>query len=907
MEDYTLTCQDEQRRTAIRKENRRRREAGQTRYVNGLDYLEVGEDCLEPGKDECTLTVYFIDKAPENIEPGNVRIEGGRRIRDIQVVGLEVQPAEDPDLDDGMKVVVARRGDFSPYTLRVVRLDEQGRPTDKPMRGFDPCYAELEFSFKVDCPSDLDCRTQEVCTPPRRDEPEINYLAKDYASFRQLILDRLALIMPDWQERHVPNIGIALVEVLAYVGDYLSYYQDAVATEAYLETARQRMSVRRHARLVDYRLHEGCNARVWVCVHTSQDLTLDPDDIAFIAHHAESPNGSATLELDDLLAVSDGRHEIFEPLVEPGAQIDLYREHSKIPFYTWGNANCCLPRGATTATLRDKWTKAPDDEGTAQQRSYEEKTPTQPKLERSLHLKVGDVLLFEEILGPRTGNPADRDLEHRHAVRLTRVDLGEDPLFAQRVPGTEREYPIPVVEIEWAREDKLPFPLCLSATGLPPACESIEDVSVARGNVVLADHGRTLPPERLETVPEAEVIVRCEDECHPPEAVAKPRRFRPCLQEGPLTFGLPFVAGEPASNTIRKGLAPRELASLVREAMPEIKELTGTRLTPGGVVAQSWTPRHDLLESQSEDRHFVVEVDNEGRARLRFGDGELGWMPEAGTTFEATYRVGNGPAGNVGADAITHIVFWRNPVSGVLLRPRNPLAARGGTAPEPLAEARSFAPHVFRTEIQRAITADDYARLAERHPEVARAAAELRWTGSWYEAQVAIDPRGETEADDALLDEIERHLCPYRRIGHDLAVVRARYVPLDIEMKVCVHPEYLRGHVKAALLDLFSNRTLPDGRLGFFHPDNLSFGDSVYLSRLVAAAQATSGVESVVVTTLERLFLGELDQKTKDDVPPLSPLQTGVLPIGPLEVARLDNDPNFLENGRLRLEMRGGR
>ena len=70
--------------------------------------------------------------------------------------------------------------------------------------------------------------------------------------------------MPDWQERHVPDLGVTLVELLAYVGDYLSYYQDAVGTEAYLGTARQRISVRRHARLVDYQLHEGCNARAWV-------------------------------------------------------------------------------------------------------------------------------------------------------------------------------------------------------------------------------------------------------------------------------------------------------------------------------------------------------------------------------------------------------------------------------------------------------------------------------------------------------------------------------------------------------------------------------------------------------------------------------------------------------------------
>ena len=39
--------------------------------------------------------------------------------------------------------------------------------------------------------------------------------------------------------------GFTLVELLAYAGDQLSYYQDAVATEAYLGTARRRVSARR--------------------------------------------------------------------------------------------------------------------------------------------------------------------------------------------------------------------------------------------------------------------------------------------------------------------------------------------------------------------------------------------------------------------------------------------------------------------------------------------------------------------------------------------------------------------------------------------------------------------------------------------------------------------------------------
>ena len=63
----------------------------------------------------------------------------------------------------------------------------------------------------------------------------------------------------------MPYLGIALVELFAYAGDHLSYYQDAVGTEAYLDTARRRTSVRRHVRLVDYPMHDGCNARAWVC------------------------------------------------------------------------------------------------------------------------------------------------------------------------------------------------------------------------------------------------------------------------------------------------------------------------------------------------------------------------------------------------------------------------------------------------------------------------------------------------------------------------------------------------------------------------------------------------------------------------------------------------------------------
>ena len=51
-------------------------------------------------------------------------------------------------------------------------------------------------------------------------EPEIDYLAKDYASFRRLMLDRMAVLMPQWQERNPADLGDDVSRTLAYVGDY---------------------------------------------------------------------------------------------------------------------------------------------------------------------------------------------------------------------------------------------------------------------------------------------------------------------------------------------------------------------------------------------------------------------------------------------------------------------------------------------------------------------------------------------------------------------------------------------------------------------------------------------------------------------------------------------------------------
>ena len=132
----------------------------------------------------------------------------------------------------------------------------------------------MPFSFKAGCPTRFDCAAACDCDQPPPDEPQIDYLAKDYRSFRQALLDRLPAVAPGWVERHEADLGMVLLELIAYAGDQLSYQQDAVANEAYLSSARQRVSVRRHARLVDYAVDEGASARAFVVATVSAPWAL---------------------------------------------------------------------------------------------------------------------------------------------------------------------------------------------------------------------------------------------------------------------------------------------------------------------------------------------------------------------------------------------------------------------------------------------------------------------------------------------------------------------------------------------------------------------------------------------------------------------------------------------------------
>ena len=766
----------------------------------------------------------------------------------------------------------------------------------------------------------------------------IGYLNKDFDSFRRLMLSHMAARYPQWEERNPVDLGVAIVEILAYAGDMLSYYQDALGAEAYLGTARRRVSVRRHARLVDYTLHEGSNARTWL------QMLVAPQgrnaDGAESAGSGGSGEGSAAVELPAGTQVLTGgevpcRIERDSPeytqALAGGARVfetmlpaELYPEHNEIPLYAWGVDNFQLPAGATSATLAGSFPR----------------------------LRMGQVLMLWEARSPRTGEEIDRDPRRCWPVRLSTPPRAEhDSLDHAQL-----------TDITWHEEDALPFPLWISrrihgrrVTGLTVAC----------GNQVLADQGQTVM-ERLTVVPDAQAYrpylkrtgltwavplpsgpvsrnrdataatARAALEQDPNRAMpaivlhelgeslfvqrASPTDAAPAAPAAPVpapaapaapVHAMGFMVrpapspGQPAA-ALAPTMAPSEPpAALVaafeaseRPESPDERMLRmGTRWPSRAEDRESfgvtlWRPSIDLLAAGRFDRRFVVEVETDGRAYLRFGDGTHGWKPAAGSRFMAVYRVGNGAEGNVGVQVLTQLVSTDPRLLGCI----NRIPAFGGTAPEELEHARLAAPQAVTVQ-ERCVISADYEQIAGRHREVRAARAVESWSGSWSVTTLYVQRAGGLPIHDDFLHSVASLVRPALLATADLRLRGAVFVPLQIEIAVEVAAGFLASQVERQTLQALGDRAIPGGPAGYFFPDNFTFGQAVYLGSLLDAARRVPGVAAVEALVFKRL--GE---------PDTGELMQGQIAVGACEIVSLRSGPSAPGSGPsgLRLRMLGG-
>jgi hypothetical protein len=162
---------------------------------------------------------------------------------------------------------------------------------------------------------------------------------------------------------------------------------------------------------------------------------------------------------------------------------------------------------------------------------------------------------------------------------------------------------------------------------------------------------------------------------------------------------------------------------------------------------------------------------------------------------------------------------------------------------------------------------------------------------------ITAEPKGAGKLTPALRKELKKNINRYRLAGQDIELESPQYVSLEIELAVCVDPGYFQADVEKQLSQVLGSQQLPNGQKGLFFPDTFTFGQTVYLSPIYAAARKVAGVTSVVANVFQ-----------PQGTPPTTIyLDKGEISLGPFQIARLDNDPSLPDHGQLTLVMQGGK
>lgn len=778
--------------------------------LNGLKLVLVNL----PDSDEALLEVYFHNsneianiladpKDPKLIFPisGGHRVTAGPGADQVKVESIAAGPTS-----NSLKLTVKPIGDYSTYTLSIN------------YQKIDPIFNEINFKFRPGC-FNL-CAPDWEPAPKPKEDPAIDYLARDYDSFKHTMITAMMERVPGWQPTSEADLDQVLLEMFSVAADELSDYQDRVMNEAYLGTARKRVSLARHARLMDYHIHQGNQASTWLALKVADgaEFDLDKGFLVWAGNNLNDPSSVVFMTRED-------QH--------------MHHLLNQMGFYTWSDSIPALKSGSTTADL--KLTK---------------KGKNSANKVRDL-IRNGTIthLLIQEWLNPATGKEAGRDPTKRQILKLLPGEKGAESM---KDPLTGEWF----VRVRWEEKDALKSNYCFTIN-CPDG--KVEDVSLFHGNLVEVYHGRP----KITIFKEPGTALANQDEFH----YERTQRWGTIcrLPEAPLAYKATPPGGE---------VPPESTLDIEVE-------------TPGG-GSDRWDEVISLIHSDNSDEqgdHFIVETDEMGKSLIRFGNGINGKELPAGAVVHCSYQIGKGLDGNIGADKL---INFDKTIFSQIEECWNPFDVTNGRAPEPVEEIIRRVPQAYRFRQLRAVTLKDYEDRAEELPDVSRASARYAWIGSWRRVQIAIDPSGTTEFTDELRERIARHLDAVRLIGEDLEIRPPRFVPLNINVSLCIHPGYWPEDIKYILEQEFSDGFTPDGRMGFFHPDLWTFGQEFRESQIIGRVQLVNGVDHVIAVTMKRW--GEVTPGTE-----------GIITVRANEIIQVKNDRDHMEKGFIFFDVKGGR
>lgn len=229
---------------------------------------------------------------------------------------------------------------------------------------------------------------------------------------------------------------------------------------------------------------------------------------------------------------------------------------------------------------------------------------------------------------------------------------------------------------------------------------------------------------------------------------------------------------------------------------------------------QAWQQIDDLALTDRDGRRFMLDSE---AGSIRFGDGIRGRIPETGMRIRvARMRAGGGEAGNLPAGSLTEISardLSGNPVTAKL-KVLQSLSTRGGQSSETLDVAEKRIPALIRHR-DRAVTTDDYRRLAAETPGIRMGRVEMmarfkpqqrrfNVPGVVSVMVLPFKPVGgppNPRPDRPFLEAVHGYLDARRPLGTELYVIGCEYVPLGLAVGITIGDGFDRDSVILAVRD----------------------------------------------------------------------------------------------------------
>ncbi|MFC2077590.1 putative baseplate assembly protein [Candidatus Bipolaricaulota bacterium] len=124
------------------------------------------------------------------------------------------------------------------------------------------------------------CEPRSEATPEivsnRHGLDAIEYRVGRFGSFRQAMIQEIprSAALSSLTTRGSSDFSIGLLDLWAYLGDILTFYQERIANEAYLRTALHRSSILRFAALLDYRTAPGIAAETYLALDVDAETSV---------------------------------------------------------------------------------------------------------------------------------------------------------------------------------------------------------------------------------------------------------------------------------------------------------------------------------------------------------------------------------------------------------------------------------------------------------------------------------------------------------------------------------------------------------------------------------------------------------------------------------------------------------